>query len=291
MRKVITSLFLVFALLFSLLLSCQSPREEDSTIEEPGNIVPAKKEKVTSNSEKLSYTYEQIEWRSDSLKQSTSALDTLNSTKDGGNAVSAFSIRFPLFENKEVQAFVYQIQLGSDTITPAIATSRYIQEYERFKKENYEPVWYSHSNNKVMHLTPDYICFRLEETHYSGGAHDNYYTNYKHFWISEGRELKLSDLIQTSQNQDFLSIAEQFFWANERALGQEMNRNLYFFENDQFDLPENFVFEQDSIMFLYNIYEIKPFALGQTEFRIPYKAIEAYLSERALNIIATIKQK
>lgn len=291
MRKVVTSPFLVFALLFSLLFSCQSPREEDSTIEETGNIVPAKKEKVTSNLEKLSYTYEQIEWRSDSLQQSTAISDTLNTNNEQGRGVSTYSIRYPLFENKEIQAFVYRIQLGTDTLTPAKATTRFIQEYEQFKRENYEPLWYSHSNNKVLHLTPDYICFRIEETVYSGGAHDNYYTNYKHYWVADDSELKLSDMIQTSQNQDFLSIAEQYFWANERALGQEMNRNLYFFENDQFDLPENFVFEQDSIMFLYNIYEIKPFALGQTEFRIPYKAIEAYLSERALNIIATIKQK
>lgn len=291
MRKVITSPILVFALLLSLLLSCQSPKEEVSTTDEPSRELTVSKKKVTSNSSLLNYTYDQINWRSDSLQPSTQALDTLNSSIEAERTASTYSIRFPIFENEEVQTFVYKIQLGSDTLTPAIATARYIQEYEKFKKNNYDPIWYSHSDNKVVHLTPDYICFQLEETVYSGGAHDNYYTNYKHFWISEGMELKLSDMIQPALIQNFLVLAEQYFWENERLLGQEMNRNLYFFENDQFELPENFVFEQDSIMFLYNIYEIKPFALGQTKFRVPYKEIEGYLTERALNIIAAIKQK
>ena len=58
------------------------------------------------------------------------------------------------------------------------------------------------------------------------------------------------------------------------------NRNIEYFFNEDFDLPNNIGFNDEGIMFFYNVYDIASYADGITEFTVPYHTLEALLKTR-----------
>ena len=62
-------------------------------------------------------------------------------------------------------------------------------------------------------------------------------------------------------------LAEKAF-RTERA--EAFNEGFDFDETFVFDLPINFGLTETGILFYYNAYEVGPYALGSTEFVIPF---------------------
>ncbi len=270
-------------------VSCQTNTSEtdNDTSNLHGPIVK-KTQDTNANESRLDYVYETFELASDS----TFPIDSVNKLDSTQMDYATYRINYPKFNQKNIQDFVLKSQLGEESLTPEQAAHQFIDEYENFKKSYFSPSpWVHKSENKVMHLTDAYLGLKIDNYHYTGGAHGNYYTLYKHFQLQDNSEFAMEDLIKTSAFDAFLQVAEQHFWENERALNQDLREDLYFFENDVFSLPNNFSFESDSLLFLYNIYEIKPYVFGQTAFKIPYQEIESFLTDKALRIIASIKEK
>lgn len=214
--------------------------------------------------------------------------DTLKEASDS----TLYLANYPAFENETLQAFVMKSQLGTDTSSFQKAAQTFINEYDQFQATFPLPrPWHHETTTKVIQITGTYLGLQTDHYQYMGGAHGNYNTLFTHFWVPEQRELAYPDLIDTSQLKTLLPIAEQYFWAQEKERDQELSLDLYFFDNDQFYLPENIAFERDSVLFLYNIYEIKPYVYGQTELRIPYAEISPFLTEKARTLIKKIKEK
>jgi len=56
----------------------------------------------------------------------------------------------------------------------------------------------------------------------------------------------------------------------------------FYFENDVFKLTANFAITKEGLKFLYNPYEIAPYALGQQEIIIPYAALGELIKPNSL---------
>lgn len=269
-------------ILMGLWSGCQSPGEN---AENTGSaaLVQDIEGATPQPADTLGYYY-------DSFRMESTITFSLDSpaTKDS----TVYIANFPHFENKAIQAFVLRSQVASDTLTLQKAAETFINEYERFQQSFPFPrTWNSETGTKVLQITNSYIGLQTDHYNYTGGAHGIYSTHYTHFWIPDQTELSFPELVDTSRLAELLPIAERYFWALEEEKDQELSMDLYFFDNNQFFLPENIAFEQDSLLFLYNIYEIKPYVYGQTELRLPYTEILPFLSEKARSIIKNIKEK
>ena len=56
----------------------------------------------------------------------------------------------------------------------------------------------------------------------------------------------------------------------------------FYFENDVFTMTPNFAITKSGLKFLYNPYEVAPYALGQQEIIIPYRDLEALIKPNGL---------
>ncbi len=265
-----------------LLIGCQSSGTRSDGQSTGVSDAPASRLMESGTSDTPAYFYDSFH-----LGSSLSFPDSLNN-KD----TTQYIARFPYFENGAIQAFVLKSQLGSDSLNLRLAAETFIREYEAFQVSFPFPrPWNHETSSKVQQITGSYIGLQTDHYNYTGGAHGNYNTLFTHFWLPENLELEYGDLIDTSQINALLPVAEQYFWTLEKQRNPELSPDLYFFEDNRFYLPENIAFERDSLLFLYNIYEIKPYVFGQTELRVPYKEINRFLTGKARAIIQEIKKK
>ena len=200
-----------------------------------------------------------------------------------------FSVSYPVFQDSAVNRFVRAELLGSDTATVEKAAQVFIGEFDRFyQSDSFPRVWTSESHAKVYRLTPTYLALAINASSYTGGAHGNYATIFKHYDIPNNESLTLDDIVAKPFQNELTAVAERYFRKAENLGVDQSLEDQYFFDQGRFSIPDNFALERDSILFLYNIYEIKPYVNGQTELRVPYSEVERILTDRAKRIVAEL---
>ncbi|HWK56159.1 MAG TPA: DUF3298 domain-containing protein [Parapedobacter sp.] len=226
----------------------------------------------------LVYTYKDYIKYSENLIKTSETTDT-----------AFFSASYPVFDDSTANRFVQTALLGDDSTTVEEAASTFIGEFDRFyASDSYPRIWTSESHAKVYSITPTYLGLAIHASSYTGGAHGNYATIFKHYDLQANEWLTLNDMVIPSFQNELAAVAERYFRQQENLGVDQSLEDAYFFDGGQFSLPDNFAIEPDSMLFLYNIYEIKPYVNGQTELRIPHTDIERLLSDRAKRIIAEL---
>ena len=108
----------------------------------------------------------------------------------------------------------------------------------------------------IVHLDDKYLSYRCEEFTDLGGAHGCEYVYIGTIDRSTGKELKVTDVFPKSDHEVLRKMLRE---KAALAIGGEKN-----FLNEP-DIPENFCLMKDGWHFVYNVYEIAPFAAGTIE--------------------------
>lgn len=223
----------------------------------------------------LTYKYMDYIRYSDNVVKTTETTDT-----------TFFSVSYPVFDDSVVNRFVQTTLLGSDTASVERAAEQFIGDFDRFVKSDPFPrVWTSESHARVYRITPTYLGIVIDASSYTGGAHGNYATVFDHYDLAAHEPITLDDIVATAYQNELTAIAERYFRRQEDLSVDQSLEDRYFFDDGRFSIPANFALERDSMLFLYNIYEIKPYVDGQTELRVPYSDIERLLTDRGKRII------
>lgn len=226
----------------------------------------------------LAYVYEDYIKYSKNLIQTSETTDT-----------AFFAASYPVFEDSTANRFVSAALLGNDTSTVEDAARTFIGEFDRFyASDPYPRVWTSESHAKVYSITPNYLGLAIFASSYTGGAHGNYATIFKHYDLQTNEPLRFDDVVTPPFQNELTAVAERYFRDQENLGVDQPLDDAYFFDDGRFSLPDNFALEPDSLLFLYTIYEIKPYVDGETKLRVPYADIERLLTERAKQIIAEL---
>lgn len=124
--------------------------------------------------------------------------------------------------------------------------------------------------------TTDFVRLNTHAWSYTGGAHGNGFTVYEYFEKAGGRRIHLDFF--TNDIGALTRIAEPFF-REQQEIPNEMSYGEFgmWFENDVFALNDNFYFTNDEMVFVYNPYEIAPYAGGTIELRIPLSELEGII--------------
>ena len=258
-------LFSKILLIGILLYSCQNKSATSS---------------LTPTGDTLSYHKKMIDEHSNYFLKGDDQLDT-----------TYFRASYPVFDEVKINDLVSSIvHLEGDTSMEE-AAHRFISAYNEYVDDNNgksTATWNRDLQVDVVANTPAYLAIRTKQEEYTGGAHGDHVTLYSNFDRQSNRSITIDDIIRKEDKGRFTTVAEQCFRKQEGLNKDDSLNGKYFFEEGKFSLADNFTFEKKELLFYYNIYEIKSYAEGSTELRIPYTAIKDLMSEKGLHYINSI---
>lgn len=124
---------------------------------------------------------------------------------------------------------------------------------------------------------PEFCQVSMNAYTFTGGAHPNGTTIYAIISKETGEELHLKDIV--SDLAAFDKIAEKKFReAREISPLADLEAEDFWFTGGKFASNSNFTVSKDGFHFLFNAYEIAPYAMGITEYFIPMNEVKHLLS-------------
>ena len=158
-------------------------------------------------------------------------------------------------------------------------TWQFLQDYKDFKKEDPKSVMFFTLDCKVNVVRQDSSLVGLEYNGYqfSGGAHGATFIKYLNWDVTGKKKILLSDLLKPGSEIELNKVAEKIFRKQENLTETASLKDNYFFKDDKFALNQNYLITPLGLTFIYNQYEIKPYAAGQTTLNIPYSQIKTLL--------------
>lgn len=149
-----------------------------------------------------------------------------------------------------------------------------------FISEEEDSAWFFGNWSFTTQITPvmisdEIMAFYFSHDEYMGGAHPNYFMGALNFLVKTGEEITF-DQIFIPGAKDELNRLGEVIVRKEREIpaNQTLTDYGYWFENDKFELNENFSISQDAITFTFNPYEVGPYALGPTDIKFPWSSIK-----------------
>ncbi|MBN1633683.1 MAG: DUF3298 domain-containing protein [Ignavibacteria bacterium] len=137
--------------------------------------------------------------------------------------------------------------------------------------------WALDINGEVLDMSDFCISYVIHNYNFTGGAHPNGYTRYLNFNPSSGKILDLDDIFKGGYEKKLNKLLEQKF-RKEFDLSPEAPLTEMLFEN-KIEHNNNFAISDNSIIFLYNRYEIAPYVFGEITLEVPYEEINNILKE------------
>ena len=153
---------------------------------------------------------------------------------------------------------------------------------ENLKKEVFDTIkeldgdvrgeWYGETRIDLFAKTPTTYTLAIESNGYTGGAHGYDTVGYTNVSIATQKKLTLRELFLPGTEEKLKAVALKFYRMQHNLKPFQPLTDDDWFEN-RFVLAENFAITPRGLYFLYNRYEIKPYAAGQTSFFLPYGAV------------------
>lgn len=128
--------------------------------------------------------------------------------------------------------------------------------------------FYTLLNLDTINIKKNFIIISEHEETFTGGAHGMYSDSYYHFDILKQKLLELNNLFDIEKLN---KVGEKYFLQEKGLTKKSINLESegYSFEENKFQLNNNYYFSDDKIIFTYNPYEIASYAEGQITIKIP----------------------
>lgn len=225
----------------------------------------------------LTYTYQNVKERA----------------KDCGNkpdtGCTVAQINYPVFEsqpalNDTISKRFLAIELpGNRPADDAKEQAKnFVADYEKFyadkrRKGDKKIPFSSKTYAKVIRQDSSIITIEMGGYSYAGGAHGGSLNVFLNWNTKVQKPIGLDDIFRKGYEKDFNAIAEKIFRKQEKLTDTSSLARDYFFKDNKFALNNNYLITPVGIRFLYNQYEIKPYAAGTTDLFIPYTKIQHLL--------------
>ncbi|GHE34103.1 DUF3298 and DUF4163 domain-containing protein [Sphingobacterium griseoflavum] len=205
-----------------------------------------------------------------------------------------FTARYPVFE-AEINDLVQQaIFIDGESKVEQVSDS-FLGGFNEYAEEQIDAgneafhTWFKHQDSKVILNEGGILTLQTAINDYTGGAHGMEIELWFSFDVPAKKRLALTDLV--ADTTQLLQIAERRFKKMENLSDTASYGSSYFFDNENFVLPENFGLTKDGLLFHYNPYEIKSYAEGPTTLVIPYSALLDVLTEKGRKLFDGLSDK
>ena len=133
---------------------------------------------------------------------------------------------------------------------------------------------------RMIYNANDIITFRADVYEYTGGAHGLSNSFLFNFDVKNGQRIRLNDIFTKNYEEKLDEmLIQQLLKDNEVSDIKELEELGYFVTSPIFP-TDNFYFDDKNIIFLYNPYEIAPYAMGSTEIKLPIKELTFLMKEK-----------
>lgn len=133
--------------------------------------------------------------------------------------------------------------------------------------------WMNHeyyAKNNILYNAHGILSYSCYEYTFTGGAHGMNTTSCYVYDVYENQEIGINSIFKEEFLPNVLSLIKE-----ELAL----NKDADSFDMNYVNVTENFFVDEEGIHWIYNPYEIAPYAIGAIEVTLPYSKIENYLTE------------
>jgi hypothetical protein len=198
---------------------------------------------------------------------------------------TVINIKYPAFAaqpdlNDTVRhrvASLFGVYQKTDTSLTQFAT-HFMKAYQQDMVNRNSGINYTvQTTANIVRQDSSLITLQFKGYSFQGGAHGSSITTFINWNTKAHQEVKLKDILIDNYQHALDSVGEKIFRAQEKLSATEPLKTNYFFKDDKFSLNENYLITPVGIRFIYNQYEIKPYAAGQTELIIPYSQIQPLL--------------
>lgn len=205
---------------------------------------------------------------------------------------ASITIRYPAFSGTESSDALARILGGIERhlLGPVYENTQpgsydeladsFISAYKMTQKDipDYSQGWTLDREASVVFASSAVICIAFTEVSYTGGAHPNSSKKFANFDASTGMKIGLGDILKDGYGNDLAAAAEaRFREARGIEPGESLNEDGFWFADDAFVLNDNFGITGQGLVFHFEPYEIAPYAMGPTEFTIPYSDISSLI--------------
>lgn len=166
----------------------------------------------------------------------------------------------------------------SEGSVPMVSLEQFADSFIADYQEDPNPFssWELERTMKVVFHNDELVTLLFTEYGYTGGAHPFSGQRYSVLNLQDGAPVVLADMFSPGYETPLNVTGEKIF-RMERALGEadSLEEQGFAFTNNVFLLNENFGVLQEGLDFIFNSYEIAPYAMGPTQFTIPYEDIQS----------------
>lgn len=203
--------------------------------------------------------------------------------------------------NEEIVAYEFGHQYRQGTMQQAIV------DYVKFEKEEYLSLWgnITPDEDEEFQMNFEYskssgfvkgrggvLCYETSDYIYEGGAHGIYGNWVLNFDCATGRLLAYSDVFAPDKDAHVRQIVQRYLL---EMLNKEYDANVftvqdlkafgYVFEENLLPSASVFRLGEDGVTFIYGVYSIAPYVMGETFVTVPYEAIEHCIQKDVLEIL------
>jgi hypothetical protein len=154
--------------------------------------------------------------------------------------------------------------------------------YKADKNDPDKQAWYQYHNVITTDVRPGHkgvAVYLITRDYYEGGAHGINQQLAMNFNTQTGQYLTLADILVPGYEIRLNEALLQALMDKMKAGNlDDLHEKGYLTMMDIFP-PENFIFDEETLTFIYNPYEIAAYALGKTELTIPLSKIEDLLKK------------
>ena len=207
------------------------------------------------------------------------------------SACTVVQLKYPVFKGhaglndtvKNKLLNIFAMDGKPDTSLKQMA-GNFLQEYTDFKKTDARSEMFFTLDSYAKVINQDTGIVSLEYGGYSfrGGAHGGSFTGFINWDVKKDENITLDEILVSGYKTKLTKIAEGIFRKNEKLSDTASLEPNYFFDKGKFALNDNYMLTPLGLRYVYNEYEIKPYAAGQTELIIPYAQIKTLIRPDAV---------
>ena len=138
---------------------------------------------------------------------------------------------------------------------------------------------------EISYLSPTILSLHRSEYQYAGGAHGNTMIDYINLDLIQKKRLRLEDIFTKTGLQKLPSLIENQFRKDNKLQPGVSLKKAGLFESKITKPSEAFYVTNNRIGFLYNQYELAPYAMGAIIVELPYSSLTGLLNPSFMKLI------
>jgi hypothetical protein len=116
--------------------------------------------------------------------------------------------------------------------------------------------------------------------YYDGGTHGNGGSFYFNYDKAAKKEIMIEDVVNLSEKEKLKALLLTALKTQyELPLNKPLNESGFLVKDEELKIPEDFYIRPDGITFMFPVYDIGPYAMGQIDVFVNYKDLKPYLSK------------